>query len=170
MKGHETFLRAASEFAKIDPQARFVCVGGGAASYIGELKAQALSLGLDSCLVWAGERTDARSANNAFDIAVSSSSYGEGFSNAICEAMACGVPVAATAVGDAAAIVGETGEVVPPGRALLLAAAWVRLRHRLAQNPDLGATARARILANFSVNAMVLETEAVLLRVSGQTR
>src|SRR5207248_7530370 len=70
------------------------------------------SLGLGSRLIWAGTRRDMQKVYNAFDILVSSS-YGEGFSNVIGEAMACGVPCVVSDVGDSARIVGSTGIVVP---------------------------------------------------------
>ena len=163
-------LSAAALPAAALPHAFFVCVGSGPRDYADRLKALARSLGLDDRLLWAGERGDIRAACNAFDVATSSSAYGEGFSNAICEAMACGVPVAATGVGDASVIVGDTGEIVPVRRPDLLSAAWVRLRQRLNETPGLGAAARGRVVSNFSVKAMVRETESVLLRVAGGAR
>ncbi len=78
------------------------------------------------------------------------------------EAMACGVPVAATDVGDVRLITGELGEVVPPKNADLLCAAWRRLRQRLAQDPGLRNDARERIVANYSVDTMVRRTEDTL--------
>ena len=61
---------------------------------------------------------------NAFDIATLASAFGEGFPNAVGEAMACGIPVAATDVGDVRSIAGSSGEVVPPKNPDLLCAAW----------------------------------------------
>jgi glycosyltransferase involved in cell wall biosynthesis len=112
-------------------------------------------------MVWAGEMADAGVAHNAFDIATLTS-LGEGFPNVVGEAMACGVPVAATDVGDVRAIIGETGEVVPAKNPDLLCAGWTRLRQRLGHEPGLRDVARGRIVANYSLDAMVSRTESVL--------
>ncbi len=113
MKDHATFLRAAAALVCERPQVRFVCVGDGPGAYKQELLALSDSLGLWERLIWADFRSDMPAVYNALDIAVSSS-YGEGFSNAIGEAMACGVPCVVTDVGDSARIVGDTGVLVPP--------------------------------------------------------
>ncbi len=60
----------------------------------------------------------------ALDILAMTSSFGEGFPNAVAEAMACGIPCAVTDVGDAAFLVGNTGRVVPRDTPSEMADAW----------------------------------------------
>lgn len=162
MKDHETFLRAARLYSQETPGARFICVGDGPASYRDHLQDLATTLDIQSRITWAGTRTDMTAVYNAFDIATLSSAFGEGFSNAIGEAMACGIPVVATDVGDSRSIIENSGEVVPIRQPEALAAAWMRLRNRIAADPRLGASARTRIVDQFSVNAMVIRTETLL--------
>jgi glycosyltransferase involved in cell wall biosynthesis len=162
MKDHANLLNAAASFAHDHPDAHFVCVGGGPPTYADELKALANSLGLTGRVVWAGQIDDVKAAYSSFNIATLSSSFGEGFSNAIGEAMACGVPVVATDIGDARWIVGEFGEVVPPSNADLLCSGWTRLRARLARDPSLREQVRGAITARYGVEAMLGRTEAIL--------
>jgi glycosyltransferase involved in cell wall biosynthesis len=167
MKDHANLLRAAADFARDHSDARFVCVGDGPTAYGDKLKALANSLGLADRVVWAGEIGDVKAAYNSFDIATLSSSFGEGFPNVIGEAMACGTPVAATDVGDVRLIAGELGEVMPPKRPDLLCEGWRRLRQRLAQDPALlHKASRSRIIANYSLDAMVRRTEGVLAQLT----
>jgi glycosyltransferase involved in cell wall biosynthesis len=162
MKDHANLLKAAASFTRNHPDAHFVCVGGGPSSYTDELKALANSLGLRGRVVWAGEIDDVKAAYNSFNIATLSSSFGEGFPNAIGEAMACGVPVVATNIGDARSIVGELGEIVPPSNADLLCAGWTRLRARLARDPSLREQVRGATIASYGLEAMLGRTEAIL--------
>lgn len=162
MKDHATLLDAAARFANQHPDARFVCVGTGEAGYRSKLDATAKSLGLSDRLVWAGEVDDVRAAYSAFDIATLTSAFGEGFPNAIGEAMACGAPVVATDVGDARPIVGEHGEVVPPKEPALLQAAWARMRLRLTHERNLRQAARDSIIGNYGLETMVIRTEQIL--------
>ena len=153
MKDHANFLQAAAMLARQHADVRFVCVGSGPSAYRDELHALATSLGLTNhpadrladrltcrltChLTWAGEIGDMNAAYNAFDLATLSSAFGEGFPNVVGEAMACGIPVDATDVGDERPIIGVLGEVVAPKQPDLLCAGWTRLRQRLAQDPGL---------------------------------
>jgi glycosyltransferase involved in cell wall biosynthesis len=88
----------------------------------------------------------------AADFVVSSSRFGEGFSNVLAEGMACGLPAVATDVGDAKLIVGDTGIVVPPESPDALAAAIRRLAAESApMRAERGSKARARIVENFAM-------------------
>jgi glycosyltransferase involved in cell wall biosynthesis len=165
MKDHANFLAAGARFTAQVPTARFVCVGDGPPAYRAELVALAQSLGLADRVVWAGEIANVVAAYNAFDIATLPSAFGEGFPNVIGESMACGIPVVATEVGDARAIIGELGEVVLPKRPDLLCRGWQRLRQRLAQDASLHDAVRNAVIANYGVEAMIERTENILLRV-----
>jgi len=163
MKDHRNFIAAAAAFAQARPDARFVCIGDGPPAYRQELAAQAQSQGVAERLVWTREATDLPTAYNAFDVATLSSAFGEAFPNVIGEAMACGVPMVATAVGDSAAIIGDCGEVVPPRQPQALSAAWMRMRERLERDGDrLKADVRTRIVARYDVNTMVDRSERLL--------
>ncbi|MFL5062270.1 MAG: glycosyltransferase [Xanthobacteraceae bacterium] len=115
-----------------------------------------------------GRRTDVPRLLAAADFVVSSSAFGEGFSNALAEGMACGLPPIATAVGDAAIIVGETGVVVPPRDPAAFAHAVRELmRESRDQRVERGVRARARIVENYSLKhaqQRFAEIYATLLR------
>jgi glycosyltransferase involved in cell wall biosynthesis len=155
MKDHLTFLRAAAMLIQERKDVRFVCVGEGSEPYTRELHRQSSGLGLDGVLIWAGARYDVPAVCNALDIA-SSSSYSEGFSNTIAEAMACSVPCVVTDVGDSAFIVSDTGCVVPPVRPDALCDGF-RLMLK-AFGSSLGNTARDSIVSRFTNELMVSNT------------
>lgn len=169
MKDHSTFLRAAARVAEKVPAARFVSIGGGPEKRAAELRREARRLGLESRLIWAGEVREMPSAYNALDLLVSSSAYGEGFSNVLAEAMACGLPVVATDCGDAARILGRHGTVVPPRRPEALASAVAEaLEAEPEAREEQGRAARRRVVEEFSVERMVERTEALLAGIVGE--
>ncbi len=159
IKGHTTFLRAAAKYAQDRSDVRFVCVGDGPKNYFQKLQQLSESLGLRERIIWAGSQNDMPIVYNALDI-MTLSSYGESFSNAIGEAMACGIPCIVTNVGDLAQIVGETGGIVPPYDEDALVAAWRSVEGQARQ--QLGHLARARICEHFSCESLVEKTESAL--------
>lgn len=167
MKDHLTFLKAAAVLAGRNSHWRFACVGEGPASYTDKLRVQARKLGLDRRLIFTGERDDMPAVYSAFDIACSSSSWGEGFPNVVAEAMACERPCVVTDVGDSARVVADCGAVVPPKDTEALAEAiertWGSTRS-VAGRSQLGTASRARVLWEFGVNSLVANSSAVLLR------
>jgi len=163
MKDHPTFLEAASLIAREHHDVRFVCVGDGPVAYAEALKQQAAALGLTKQLIWAGARDNMPAVYSALDLSSSSSSFGEGFSNTIAEAMACGVLCVVTDVGDAKKIVGETGFVIEPGNPAALASAWqMALETGGAEKASRSQRARERVIEHFSLERLIEETARVL--------
>ena len=90
------------------------------------------------------------------DYLVSSSNSGEGFPNVIAEAMACGIPVISTDVGDSKLIIGDAGWVVPPRDHFLLAdALGEACQVSQAERALLSNAARNRIRDYFSLEKMI---------------
>jgi glycosyltransferase involved in cell wall biosynthesis len=163
MKDHATFLEAAARLRSHRNGMRFVSVGAGAAQYAASLKEQARRLGLEERMIWAGPRGDLPAVYNALDLLVSSSAFGEGFSNVLGEAMACGVPCVSTDVGDAREIFGDKGVVIPPHDAEALAEGMMAMLKRARrEGADLREQLRQRITEDFSVEMMVQRTNAAL--------
>ena len=81
----------------------------------------------------------------------------EGLGVALLQAAACGLPIVAGRAGGIPEIVvpGETGALIEPGDAATLATHLDHLLGDPAERARLGAAARARVQANFSLEAMV---------------
>lgn len=163
MKDHSTFLKAAYRVSLKCPNARFVCVGGGDSVLQAKLQDLAKLLGLSGQVVWAGHSDDASADYSAFDAMVLSS-ITEGFPNVIVEAMACGLPVVATDVGDCRAIVGEYGWIVPKADPESLAQAMLEAASQAGNWP--ADSSRNHVAQNYSVDAMVEKTLHVLKAVN----
>jgi glycosyltransferase involved in cell wall biosynthesis len=103
-----------------------------------------------------GRRCDVTRLFAAADFVVSSSRFGEGFSNVLAEGMACGLPAVATDVGDAKLIIGDTGLIVPPQNPDALAAAIRTLAaESVSMRAERGSRARAHIVENFAMRHTV---------------
>jgi glycosyltransferase involved in cell wall biosynthesis len=116
------------------------------------LRAQADALGIATHLRWAGAVDDVADHLAAADISVLAS-HEEGFSNAILEGMATGLPMLVTDVGgNAEAVVdGQCGCVVPPATPAALAAALGRLAESSELRRRYGERARERVVEHFTV-------------------
>jgi glycosyltransferase involved in cell wall biosynthesis len=141
MKDHSSFLAAMAEL----PEFRALLIGAGTEN-----------LPEAHNILRLGYRRDIARLLAAADFVVSSSCFGEGFSNVLAEGMACGLPAIATDVGDARLIVGDSGLVVPAcdSRAL---AAGVRmlLRESVTARAQRGTRARAHIVRNFTMHSAI---------------
>src|SRR5690606_23191475 len=128
------------------PEAQLLLVGGGPLE--AELREHAARLGIAGRVVFLGERRDIERLLPLLDCFVLASST-EGMSNAALEAMACGLPVIATAVGGNAEVVEHErcGLLVPPFSPLRIAAAMRELLAHPERARQMGAEARRRVEA-----------------------
>jgi glycosyltransferase involved in cell wall biosynthesis len=158
-KGHRVLLRAAALVRREVPDARFVLVGTGPLE--AELRRQAVTLGLDGAVVFAGMRLDAPRVADAFDVFVLPS-FQEGLSIALVEAMALGKAIVVTPVGGQLEVVepGVHAVVVPPGDPGSLACAVVELLRDPDRRSSLGRAARERAV-RFDIRRTVARLEAV---------
>lgn len=157
-KDHRTFIAAAE---RLD-SAHFVLAGAGAGPENAELARLIADAGLGGRVHTLGDVSAITSFYQALDVATLGSSHGEAFPNAIAEAMACGVPVAATDVGDVREIVGEAGIVMPPRAPQALARAWETLAAMSeAERTTLGQSARARIVNRYGLAAAIRTYETL---------
>jgi len=162
VKGIPLFLEAAALILRTDNRSRFVVVGDGEPSYREELQRTAERLGLGARLIWAGARDDMPEIYSALDLMVLSSPN-EGTSNAVLEAMACGISVVATDVGDNDRIIGNRGRTVLNGDPAALAdAIRLQLDRRAAEGEALAEVCRRHVVAQYAMAAMVERTESLL--------
>lgn len=147
MKDHATFLQVAAAM----PEIRFAAIGRGTGAL--QSPPNVLRLGL---------RQDIAAIYAAADCLISTSLFGEGFSNVIAEAMASGIPAVATDVGDAREIIGDTGMVAPPGSVTAMVDA---IRKLMSESPERRQNranlCRERIAMQFSLDHAVANFDAL---------
>jgi glycosyltransferase involved in cell wall biosynthesis len=171
LKDHANLLAALQLLLQTDDQVRCVLVGPGMDASNRPLQELLQRHRLQSQVVLAGARDDIAAIMSALDVHVLSS-ISEAFPNVVAEAMACGTPCVVTDVGDAAAIVGDTGWCVPPGNPAALSAALRAARARLTSGDPqpLRDACRARILRDFNSERMVKAYEAAWAQALGSQR
>ena len=150
MKDHDSALAAAA----VLPDVTFILAGAGTQR-----------LRVPQNVIALGVRNDMPAIYAASDLLLSSSAFGEGFPNAIAEAMACGVPAVVTDTGDSRRIVGETGLVVAPRDDAGMAQALRSMLDELGETRAARANAaRERIDREFSLARAVATFDALHLR------
>ena len=154
IKNQGMLLRAFQRVRQTVTEARLHIAGEGPSR--AGLESLATELGLHDSVSFLGEVRDTPALYRSFDV-FALSSISEGTSMSILEAMACGVPVVATAVGGTPALVrnGELAVLVPGGDLEAMANALVRLAANPEQRRAIAGTARGYTVANYSEDAML---------------
>jgi len=161
-KGHADLLEALALLgAGFAARTTLLLVGRDAGARAA-LAAQAARLGLSASVRFLGERGDVPDLLAASDIGVLAS-HEEGFSNAVLEGMAAGLPMVVSDVGgNAEAVIdGECGQVVPARAPAALGKALALLIDDAGRRQAMGEVARRRVAASFSLDACVAAYEAL---------
>lgn len=151
-KDYETFFGAAALTAQSHPHARFMAAGAGMSSENPLVSKLIERTGLARDAVeLCGQVDNMAEFYREIDVLVLSSRT-EGFPNVVAEAMSYGKPVVTTDVGDAAAIIGGDGIVVPPRNLEALAGA---MRNMLDLSPAdytaMATAAKSRIERDYAL-------------------
>ncbi len=160
-KDLDTLIRAFAAVAPEFPQAQLWLVGEG--PLLGNLQRLAGELLPAGACRFLPPQADLRPLFHKSGL-LALSSRTEALPNVVLEAMAAGLPVAATAVGGVPELVtpARTGWLAQPGDPPALAAALRRLLANPEQCRDFGREGRRRVVRDFSLGAMVSRYEAVL--------
>ncbi|NWG24074.1 MAG: glycosyltransferase [Pseudorhodoplanes sp.] len=155
-KGHADLLTALGGIASQLPQGwRLLCAGRdeGCGQQLIE---QAGQLGIGANVHFLGERSDVPRLLRTADIGILCS-HQEGFSNAVIEGLAAGLPMVVTDVGGNAEAVadGETGLVVPPRDPAALGRAILALAAEPDRRRSMGRAAREDAVRRFSIESCV---------------
>lgn len=155
-KDHGTLLAALVLLREQGLRPTCLLVGTGMTADNAALAEMLATAGLGDQIRLLGRRSDIPAVMSALDLHVMSSNS-EAFPNVLAEAMACGTPCISTDVGDAAAILGATGRIVPPRDPAALAAAIADML-ALCDRPDWQERrrmARQHVAEHFSLERMV---------------
>jgi glycosyltransferase involved in cell wall biosynthesis len=151
-KGHHDLIRALIHVSSRLPWQWTVLLAGRDEGLKGNLESLVNDAGLGRHVRFLGERADAPTLLAAANFGLLTS-YEEGFSNAILEGMAAGLPMIVTEVGGnpEAVLDGVTGLVVPPGNVEAIGEAILRLANHPGLRGRLGEGGRLRVHKEFSI-------------------
>jgi glycosyltransferase involved in cell wall biosynthesis len=168
VKNHALLLTALKLVLAAMPSARLVLVGDGPLRQ--QLESEVSQAGLSDGVTFAGAFSDTAPLYRDIDAFVLGS-FSEGTSISILEAMASGVPVAATAVGGTPELLaeGECGSLVPSGDPAAMAEAIISILRDESLGARIAANARARAVSKFSLAAMISSYEELYRSIMERT-
>jgi glycosyltransferase involved in cell wall biosynthesis len=169
VKGHADLVRALGLLRERCPRMHLVMLGRGEMRE--PLLSLAASLRVPHRLHLAGFREDAAAWLGVMD-AFAMPSLSEGMPLSLLEAMAAGLPIAATRVGGVPEALedGRTGLLVPPGDPRALAGALARIAEEPVWSRDLGRAAQRHVREHFALDAMVRQYQETYDRTGRSAR
>lgn len=166
IKRVDIFLRAAGEVRKKHKNSIFLIIGDGCLK--SELVKLSSVLGIKKRTFFLGLQKDVIPYLGIMNIAVLTSDS-EGFSNAILEYMAAGIPVVATDCGGTGELIdnGSTGILVPPGDYGEIANAICSLLSDRERRINMGKAAKRIVQEKYAWDAKIKELEDYCLSIVG---
>jgi L-malate glycosyltransferase len=171
IKGHPTLIEASRHICSKFPRVTFVLIGNGEKR--SEFESKVSELGLQRKFLFLGSRQNVPEILACCDMAILPS-QAEGFSNALLEYMAMGLPTIATKVGGNPEVIenGLDGLLVMPNDPAALANAISSLLENPHFASQLGAAARERVRRHFDFAQLTFNVDALyteLLQARGRT-
>ncbi len=162
IKDHDALLRAFSILRKERPEAELWLVGDGPLR--DALEAQALRLGITAGTRFFGDRLDVPQLLGQIDVYAFSTTREEGFGIALIEAMAAGIPIAATNVPACREVLaeGDAGILIPPDNPKALARAIIELLENDELRARITQAAQERVQREYGMNGCARRWEALL--------
>ena len=153
-KNHEVFFAGLLQAAPSIPSLKVLAVGAG--PLLGRLREWTARTELGARTVFAGDVAEVLPCLWAMDVGCLTSGSNEGFSNAVVEQMAVGLPMIVTDVGGNAEAVsdGENGRVIAPLDAAALSSALIDMHRNPARAASMGRASRTRVEERFSLERM----------------
>ena len=161
-KGHRYLLEAVSLLRDESDGFRCVIVGNGELEQ--SLRSQAASLGIEDRVIFPGHRTDLSAWYSLFDIFVMPSldKGGETFPLVMVKALAAGLPVLGSDVGDISYMIQPgNGLLLPPADVTRLANAMRQLLTDRGTRADMGRSSRKLYEDTFTLAAMAQQFETL---------
>jgi len=161
VKNYPFLLRAMARLVPECPDARLLCVGGGA--QLEDMRALARSLGIENQVVFTGLAKDVRPYLAAMD-AFALCSTQEGNPNVVLQAMATAVPVVSVRVGEVPCVIqdGTSGLLVDRGDESAFVTALMTLAADRCLCQSMGAAGRRRVTDLYSSARMIAGYAALM--------
>jgi glycosyltransferase involved in cell wall biosynthesis len=162
-KNHDVFFDGLLQALPAIPSLKVLAVGGG--PLLGQWRERIAHGELGPRTTFSGDVADVLPYLWAMDVGCLTPGSNEGFSNAVLEQMAVGLPVIVSDVGgNAEAVVdGQSGWVIPPRDSGALCAALTALHGARPRAAAMGQAARIRVQERFSLQRMCAEHERLYL-------
>ncbi|MDD5680769.1 MAG: glycosyltransferase family 4 protein [Candidatus Omnitrophica bacterium] len=158
VKGQEVLLRATKSILNGFPEVKILLIGDGPDER--RLKKLASGLGIEKSVVFSGSEEDTRDVLSIMDVFVMPS-IKEGLGLSLIEAMACGLPCAASRIGGIENVIeeGKTGLLFNPGDAEGLAITVKRILSDRLIRDILSKNGREKVLKYFTIDRMAAKME-----------
>lgn len=161
-KGHEDLLDAVFQLGNIFIEKCCLLIIGRDENHLATLKTRVDVLNLNKNVIFLGERMDIPEILQISDIGILVS-HQEGFSNAVLEYMASGLPVIVTDVGGNSEVVSDNkmGFVIPVGDIAEISNALEKLILNTPLRKSFGSEARKKIQSDYSLSRCVASYEEI---------
>jgi glycosyltransferase involved in cell wall biosynthesis len=162
-KSYDIFLEGAARAMSTLPSLKVLAVGGG--PLLQHFRALYDTERFRTRIVFAGDVKDVAPYLRAMDVACLIPGKNEGFSNAVLEKMATGLPMIVTDVGgNAEAVIdGENGIVIPPSDTVAFHAALIRMHSDSAARIAMGRRSRQLVEERYGLQDMGRRHESLYL-------